>query len=190
MVVTLALAASEAGAQMHAHGSTWIHRDSEHGTMLHASGDSLCVLEFPDGCLGNGMMGPDSIYCEFALTPPDSAPHDCVLVVHCEVHGGGDEGMMPDHMTPPGLFQRQLQVTLHYDADFVTGMSIDPANLVVTTWVGETIEVVEEATHDTAAGAFRFPSSSLSRWYGIADSSRLPVAVKEANWGQVKDTYR
>ena len=190
IVFALALAVPEAEAQMHAEGSTWIHRGSEHATMLHADGDSLCLLEFPDGCLGNGMMGPDSIYCEFALTPPDSAPHDCVVVVHCEVYDEGGADMMPNHRTPHGLFQREVNLTIHYDADYVASLGIDPENLVVTTWAGETLEVVGEATHDIAAAVFRFPSSKIASWYGIADSSNLPVAVEEINWGQVKDTYR
>jgi hypothetical protein len=69
-------------------------------------------------------------------------------------------------------------------------LGIDLEDLVVATWAGETIDVVEEATHDIATGVFTFPSSRLSSWYGIADRSNLPVAVEEASWGKVKDTYR
>lgn len=190
VALAMSLLAPGANAQTHEHGSTWIHRGSEHGTMLHAHGDTLCTLDFPDACLGNGMTGPDSIHCEFEIAPTDSAPHDCAVVFHCEVHGENGEGMMPGHMTPHGLFQRQIHVTLHYDPEYVTSLGIDPQDLVVTTWAGETIDVVEEATHDIAAGLFTFPSSTLASWYGIADSSNVPLAVEETNWGEVKRAYR
>ena len=190
MVFTMVLAAPGAEAQTHAEGSAWIHRGSEHATMLHADGDSMCLLEFPAGCLGNGMMGPDSIYCQLVITPPDSAPHDCLMVVHCEVYGEHGEYMMSSHRTPHGLFQREVRLTIHYDADDVRRLGIDPDDLVVTTWSGGTLEVVDGTTHDIAAGAFRFQSSSIASWYGIADSSSLPVAVEQIDWGRVKDTYR
>ena len=158
--------------------------------MLHAEDDSLCTAEFPAGCLGGGMMGPDSIYCEFEIAPSDSAPHNCVVVVHCEVFDEDGGGMMSDHMTPRGLFQREVHLTFHYDREYVMGLGIDPGNLVITTWVGDTFTIVEEATHDLVAGVFRFSSSNLTSWYGIADRAELPVAVQEATWGRIKDNYR
>jgi len=190
MLFTMALAVPEVEAQMHEEGSTWIHRGSEQTTMLHADGDSLCLLEFPGGCLGNGMMGPDSIYCEFVIAPRDSAPHDCVKVVHCEVYGEHGEDMMSNHRTQHGLFQREVELTIHYDADYVRSLGIDPDKLVVTTWAGKTLEVVEGATHDISAAAFRFQSSNIASWYGIADSSNPPVSVEQVDWGEVKNTYR
>ena len=182
-----------ASAQVHAHGSGWLHRGAGYGTMIHAYRDSLCTLGFPAACHG-GMMGPDSLLCTFRSVPPDSMPHPmgryCPVALRCEIRGRDGQLMMPGHMTPMGLFQRPIELTFHYDPAVMAAGGIALADLVVTTWADGAYTIVAAATHDVGSSVFRVSSARLAEWYGLADRSALPTAVEHSSWGQIKVTFR
>jgi hypothetical protein len=183
-----------AAAQMHAHGSAWIHRDAPMGTMVHAYGDTLCAVEFPASCYG-GMMSPDSLSCTWWAMPADSLPAPmpryCGAAVHCEIRDDDDRMMMPGHMTQPGVFRSPLLVTIHYDPAVMTARGMNLATLVLTTWNEGQATVVSSASHDRAASLFTVSTTQLSEWYGISDSTDLPpMGVEAGTWGQIKATYR
>jgi hypothetical protein len=188
LILAMALVPAAARAQEHAHGSTWVHRNADHGTMLHAEGDSLCVLEFPDRCFG-GMMAPDSVHCEFRIVPPESLPDWCPVADDLEMHDPDGGSMMSGHMMPHGFFQRSLQLTIHYEPYAVAALGIDPADLVLITST-DGYEIVAEAAHDADSNVFRLSTSRPAGWYGVADRTNLPVAVEDVPWGRVKATYR
>jgi len=189
----LAITPVSALAQVHAHGTAWIHRDAPMGTMVHARGDTLCTLEFPASC-HHGMMSPDSLFCSWQTVPPDSMPGPmalyCGVAVHCVI--GDEQGhmMMPGHMTPHSLFRSPLSLRIHYDPAVMATLGMDLENLVLTTWIDGTPTVVASATHDRASSSFALSATRLSEWYGISDSTALPAGVEGSTWGQVKAIYR
>jgi hypothetical protein len=189
LAVALGLAAADGNAQTHAHGSAWIHPNADHATIVHAEGDSLCLLEFPDRCFG-GMMAPDSVHCEFSITPPESLPSWCPGGYDVDIHDPGGESMMGEHMMPHGFFQRSLPITIHYDVDAVAAAGIDLANLALVRRTSAGYEVVETASHDPQAAIFQVSTGRLASWYGVADRWNLPVPVEQASWGKVKARYR
>lgn len=178
-----------ASAQMHAHGSTWIHRSHTGDTMLHARGDSLCLLQFPSGCWG-GMMSPDSIFCRFWTSPPESLPQGCFFGYHCSIENPAGRSMMSGRMMPADFFRRQLDATLHYDPEVVRAAGLDANDLVLVTLHEGTYELVAEAVHDPARAVFQFSTSRPASWYGVVNRSSLPLAVNNASWSAVKGAYR
>jgi hypothetical protein len=193
LATVLALIPISALAQVQAYGTAWIHRDAPMGTMVHAPGDTLCTLGFPAFC-HHGMMSPDSLYCSWHTVPPDSMPAPmpryCGVAVHCEIDDEHGQMMMPGHMTPHGLFQSALGLTIHYDPAVMAALGMDLENLVLTTWIDGTPTVVASATHDQASSSFTMSTTQVAEWYGISDRAALPAGVEGSTWGQVKATYR
>jgi len=188
LAMACALTPTPVGAQVHAYGSTWVHRDADHGTMVHAEDDSSCVLEFPDRCFG-GMMAPDSVFCEFQIVTIESLPDWCLVACQLEMHDPDGGSMMAGHMMPHGFFRRSLELTIHYEPGAVAGQGIDPVNLVLVTRV-DGYEIVSGAVHDSSANVFRVSTSRPADWYGVADRTNLPLAVQRTSWSRVKATYR
>jgi len=182
---SLGLAPATLQAQMHAQGSCWIQRNAEQPTWLHASGDPLCLLQFPASCY-RGMMMPDSLDCDFRTTPPESMPHGCAAAYEMDIRDPQGGCMMSGRMT----FRLDLSLTLHYDPQSVADLGIPSANLVLIRRVSAGYEIVAEAEHDPEAALFRLTTPMPSEWYGVADRSNLPVAVASSTWGIVKHAYR
>lgn len=178
-----------ASAQMHAHGSAWIHRSHSRDTMLHARGDSLCLLEFPSGCWG-GMMSPDSLFCRFWTTPPESLPQGGFFGYHCSIQDPAGRSMMSGCMMPAGFFRRQLHVTFHYDQEVVRAAGLDANDLALVTLHDGTYELVAGAVHDPASAVFEFFTSRPASWYGVVNRSSVPLALRNTSWSELKATYR
>lgn len=176
-------------AQMHADGSTWIHRNDDRGTMLHAAGDSLCWLGFPSRCWG-GMMSPDSLFCEFWTVDPDSMPQDCFFAYRCSIEDSSGHSMMSGHTMPHGFFRQQIDLVLHYDPAAVSTAGLDVADLVLVTQGTGGYGIVTTAIHDPSSSVFRLSTDLVASWYGIVDRSILPAAVQATSWSGLKRTYR
>lgn len=176
-------------AQMHAQGSVWIHRGHNHDTMLHAQGDSLCLVGFPSGCWG-GMMSPDSLFCRFWTAPPESLPPGCLFGYHCRIQDPTGRSMMSGCMMPGGFFRRQLPVTFHYDPEVVRAAGLEANDLVLVTLHDGTYEAVTEAVHDSENSAFRLSTARLASWYGLVNRSSVPLAVDNTSWSGLKEIYR
>ena len=193
LATVLALIPVSAAAQNQAYGTAWIQRDAPVGTIVHAPGDTLCLVGFPAFCYG-GMMRPDSLLCTWRTTPPDSAPAPmpsyCGVVVHCEILGDYGQMMMPGHMTSPGLFDVPVSLAIHYDSAVMAARGMDPGKLVLTTWINGRPTVVASAIHDQQSALFTLSTTQLTEWYGVSDSTDLATSVNAGTWGQIKATYR
>jgi hypothetical protein len=193
LAAVLVLIPVSVAAQHHAYDTAWIDRDAPMGTMLHAPGDTLCIVGFPAYCYG-GMMRPDSLLCAWRTTSPDSAPWPmpryCGVAVHCEILGSNGQMMMPGHMTSPGLFGIPVTITIHYDPAVMVARGMDPAKLVLTTWIDGRPTVLVSAIHDRNSSLFTLSTTQLAEWYGISDSTDLTTSINAGTWGQIKATYR
>lgn len=185
LAATLGLAPATLQAQMHAQGSCWIQRDAAQSTWLHAQMDSLCFVQFPSACY-RGMMMPESLYCDFRTTPPESMPRGCATAYQMDIRDPQGGCMMTGRMT----FRLDLQLTLHYDPQAVAALGISNADIVLIRRVSAGYEIVAEATHDPQAALFHVSTPMPSMWYGVADRTNLPVAVAETSWGSLKAAYR
>ena len=185
LMAVLGLAPAALQAQVHAQGSCWIQRNAAQSTWLHARGDSLCNLEFPPACYG-GIMMPESLYCDFRTAPPESMPRGCAAGYQLDIRDPQGGCMMTGRMT----FRLALPLTLHYDPQAVAALGIPSANLVLIRRVNAAYEIVTEAEHDPQAALFHLSTTLPSMWYGVADSTNLPVAVATTAWGTVKAAYR
>jgi len=194
LATVLVLIPVSVAAQNHAYCTAWIHRDAPMGTMVHAPGDTLCIAGFPASCYGGGMMRPDSLLCAWRTTPPDSAPAPmprfCGVAVHCEIVGSSGQMMMPGHMTSPGLFGLPVSVTIHYDPADMTARGMDPAKLVLTSWIDGRPTILTSAIHDRNSSLFMLSTTQLAEWYGVSDSASVATPVHAGTWGQVKAKYR
>jgi len=188
-VLGLASVVGPVQAQVHSHGSTWIHRDDDRATLLHAPADSLCWLGFPARCWG-GMMAPDSLYCEFWTVPPESLPTDCFFAYGCSIEDPAGHSMMPGHRMPNGFFVQQVEVVLHYDPAEVSAAGGSVGNLVLVSRDDSGYSMVTAASHDQSGSRFELSTDQVASWYGIVDRSLLPAAVRSSSWSGLKRSYR
>jgi len=193
LAALLVLVPASAAAQNQAYGTAWIHRDAPIGTRIHALDDTLCIVGFPAYCYG-GMMRPDSLLCTWQITPPDSMPEPmslyCGVAIQCEIVDDNGQMMMPGHMTSPGLFSVPVSIAIHYDPAVMAARGIDPANLILTTWINGQPTVLESAIHDQESSLLTLSTTQLTEWYGVADSTRLaPTITKPSTWGEIKAKY-
>jgi len=189
LLLCIAGLTSQAGAQIHAHGSAWVHRDADQSTFLHADGDSLCWVDFPQRCYG-GMMSPESLYCTFHTVPAESLPDSCYFAFDCDIQDPDGGSMMSGHMMQDGFFRTDLQCVFHYDPDVVASLGIDPNDLVLVVRTSGDLEVVSQATHGAGESAFHLSTSRIASWYGIAEKSAIPLSAETATWSRVKSLYR
>jgi hypothetical protein len=125
---------------------------------------------------------------EFRIVPPENLPDWCPVGYDLEIHDPDGGSMMSGHMMPHGFFRRSLQLTIHYEPDAVAALGIDPGNLVLVT-SADGYEIVVDAVHDADSNVFRLSTSRPAGWYGVADRTNVPVAVKQIPWGSVKANY-
>jgi hypothetical protein len=185
-IVILCVLAGFGPAERHARGSVWIHRSDGCATMLHAEGDSLCELGFPGRCWG-GMMSPDSLFCRFWTTPPESLPPHCLFAYRCSVQDPAGRSMMSGHMMGAGFFRQPIDVTLHFDAAALWLQGLVAGDLALVIPQDGGYQVVD-ATADPASATFRVDPTRLSSWYGIV--ARKELAATSATWSEVKAKYR
>ena len=132
------------------------------------------------------MMVPESLYCRFRVTPPESMPRGCAATYEMHIRDPQGACMMSGRMT----FRLDLSLTLHYDPQSVASLGMQSANLMLIRRASAGYEIVTEAEDDPEAALFRLSTPMPSTWYDVADRSNLPVAVAASSWGGVKGIYR
>jgi hypothetical protein len=89
-----------------------------------------------------------------------------------------------------GFFRQPLRITFHYDAVAVRDAGLAADDLVLIVQRDGAWQIVDAAVQDPADATFQLEVTRLSSWYGIASRTRLPTAVDDAAWSDVKAKYR
>ncbi len=114
------------------HYSRWIHRNAADTTLTTCISDTSSILAFPPGCMGMGMMYPDSLYCQFENLPFDSLHHpfDSTFLCWKRIQLGSDSTMFTYLHCDSGYgnrnfmmgFQKGVVCRIHWDSTFLDSM--------------------------------------------------------------------
>ncbi len=128
------------------HYSDWIYRSAADTTIVRCWNDSLSTVSYPPGCMGMGMMYPDSLFCQFRSLPLDSLHHpfDSTFLcwrrlqlgsdslnfsyMHCDTGYGNQNTMMG--------FMKEIQCRVYWDSLLVDSLHMGWSPTSARCWDG------------------------------------------------------
>jgi hypothetical protein len=179
----LLFGAIPANAQHHAIGSALIYRDAPEATRIHLQDDSLCFVDFAEGCFG-GMMAPDWLLCEFNLLLENEWPEQCAVAVECAVSDSHGHDTLDGTGMHGNMMRSEVSITIHYDPDEVETMGIDPERLCLAQWNGSGYQACPDAIHDRGAATFTISTFDPGGIYAVIPRTTVPALP--TSWSKLK----